>query len=324
LYGVAFITTFLLALAASLLLTPLVIRLARRFNILDRPAQRKVHKEPMPLWGGLAVFGGTVIATGAALLLFDVLDPHLTGKAVKMFWGLLGASAIIVVLGMVDDVLALGAKLKLGVQLCAALILYFSGVSITFVKLPHQGYHYLIPALSIGLTLFWIAGIMNALNLLDGLDGLLSGVAVISGLVFFGVAVVKGQVLVAVLLMALVGASLGFLKYNFSPAKIFLGDTGSLFIGLMFAAVSIMGALKTTLTLTFLVPVLIMGVPIFDTAFAIVRRFLGGKPIFSPDKDHVHHRLLRSGISHKNAVAVIYAINLILGLAGLWMAARYK
>ena len=323
-YGTIFIFTFAVALGVSLALTPVVRRLAVSMGALDQPNHRKVHSESIPLWGGLAVFAGILVASMMTFGFFNHLGPLLTDRAMSMFIGLLGASIIIVVLGLLDDRYALGAKLKLSVQIVAALVMYYSGISITFIKIPGQGFYYFTPLISAFLSVFWMVGIMNALNLLDGLDGLLSGVGVISGLIFFIVAVFKGQLLVAVLLMALVGGCLGFLHYNFYPATIFLGDTGSLLIGLMFSAVSIMGALKTTTTLAFIAPVLIMGVPIFDTAFAIIRRFIKKKPIFQADKDHVHHRLLRTGISHRNAVLLIYLVNVLLGITGLLLAWFYR
>ena len=318
-----FIFTFGVAMLASLGLTPLIRRLAVSMGAVDKPNHRKVHSRPTPLWGGLGVFGGMIISIPLTLILFGHIEPLLTRRAISSFIGLLVAGVIIVILGLLDDRFTIGAKQKLSVQIVAALVMYYSGISITFINIPGQGYYYFASWISLFITVFWIVGIMNALNLLDGLDGLLSGVAVISGLIFFIVAVQKGQLLVAMLMMALVGGCLGFLHYNFHPASIFLGDTGSLLIGLTFAASSIMGALKTTTTLAFMVPVLIMGVPIFDTAFAIFRRFIRKKPIFSPDKDHVHHRLLRTGLSHRNVVFLIYLVNLILGILGIVLARMY-
>lgn len=319
-FSLVYILTFFLGVLISLVMTPIIIRLAPEYGIVDHPEQRKVHREPMPSCGGLAVFLGAVIPTVLVFVFFKELSIFFTPRIVRAFSAIATASAVIVVLGVIDDKYALGAKLKLGIQTITALILYIGGVSITFVKIPGYGYYYLSPAVSFIVTVLWILAIMNAMNLLDGLDGLLSGVAVISGLFLFIIAVWKAQALVAVMLIALVGACLGFLRYNFNPARIFLGDTGSLFIGLMFAATSIMGALKTTFTLAFLIPVMIMGLPIFDTAFAIIRRAISKKPIFSPDSDHVHHRLLKTGISHRNAVLVIYFIVTILGVGGLLLA----
>jgi len=174
------------------------------------------------------------------------------------------------------------------------------------------------------LTLFWIVGITNALNLLDGLDGLLAGVALTTALVFLGVSLLKGQVVVALVMATLAGCALGFLRYNFNPAQIFMGDTGSLFFGVMFAGWSVVGLLKSTATLALIVPVCLMGVPILDTSMAIVRRSLSGRPIFQPDKEHLHHRLLGLGLTQRQVVAVIYFINILFGLAGLVLALAVK
>jgi len=158
---------------------------------------------------------------------------------------------------------------------------------------------------------------MNAINLLDGLDGLLAGVSTISATIFFIVAMMKGQILVAILMAALAGATLGFLRYNFNPAQLFMGDTGSLFLGILFACLSVMGALKGTTTVALFVPVFIMGLPILDTLWAIVRRALKKQPIFKADKGHIHHRLMNLGLTQRQAVLIIYAINICFGLVGL-------
>ncbi|MBI2252737.1 MAG: undecaprenyl/decaprenyl-phosphate alpha-N-acetylglucosaminyl 1-phosphate transferase [Armatimonadetes bacterium] len=191
---------------------------------------------------------------------------------------------------------------------------------IDFITYPFGGIILLPKILSFLITLFWIVGITNAVNLLDGLDGLLAGITVISALTFGGVAILKHQFLAAILMLALGGAALGFLPYNFYPAKIFLGDAGSLFIGVILAVLTIMGAFKTTATLALFIPILIMGIPIFDTAYAILRRFLTKKPIFKADREHIHHNLLNLGLSQRQVVCIIYLINFILGILGLILA----
>jgi UDP-GlcNAc:undecaprenyl-phosphate GlcNAc-1-phosphate transferase len=173
---------------------------------------------------------------------------------------------------------------------------------------------------SVGITVFWIVGLTNAINLLDGLDGLLAGVSGISAAFLCIVSLMKGQLLVATMLAALSGSALGFLRYNFNPARMFMGDTGSLFLGVMFASLSTMGALKLPMALAFTIPVFVMGLPIADTTWAIVRRAWARRPIFSPDKEHLHHRLLNLGLSQKQVVAVIWIMNGMLGLVGVILA----
>ena len=171
--------------------------------------------------------------------------------------------------------------------------------------------------------MFWLVGITNAINLLDGLDGLLAGVAAISSALFFLISLAQGQYLVALLLAAMCGSTLGFLRDNFNPARIFMGDTGSLFIGMLFASLSIMGSLKTNTTVAVLVTAFVMALPILDTSMAIVRRLLKGQHIFAADKEHLHHKLLRRGLSQRQAVLLIYAVNGLLGLTGLYFAFRH-
>lgn len=310
---------FLQSLLLVLLLTPLVERAARHFGCMDRPEARKVHGHPTPRWGGLAValsfFASIPVLFFAAHRLNIPFDARLSGNLAALATGAL----LIVIVGMVDDRFTLSAWIKLGCQVAIALILIESGIAITFVTLPYYGLLYLPGWLSLGLTMFWIVGITNALNLLDGLDGLLSGVCAIFAGIFFVVSLCTGQFVVALLMVSLCGACIGFLRYNFNPARIFLGDTGSLFLGLTFSVLSIIGAFKVTTTVSFLVPLAIMFLPIFDTSFAIVRRLRSGHPLFKPDKGHVHHRLLARGFSVRQVVVLLYAVCGVTGMLGIAM-----
>jgi UDP-GlcNAc:undecaprenyl-phosphate GlcNAc-1-phosphate transferase len=308
---------FTLSLLISLLLTPLAEKLALRYNCLDAPDKRKVHTRPTPRWGGLAIALSVIIAIPLICCSYKMQNIELSRHLQMNLIGLATGGFLIMLLGMIDDRFQISPLCKLFGQIAVAIILIKSGIAITFVTLPAKGLVYLPAWLSWGLTMFWIVGITNALNLLDGLDGLLAGVSAIFGVVFFTVSFFSGQYLVALLMLSIAGAALGFLKYNFNPARIFMGDTGSLFLGLMFSSLSVMGAIKVTTTLSFIIPIIVLGLPIFDTSFAIVRRFLSKRHIFMPDKGHIHHRLLASGLTVRQSVLILYALCGLNGIFGL-------
>ncbi len=312
--------TFIIALVAGMVLTPVSRKLAMRFGALAMPDPRKVHRKPTPQWGGLAIATGFFTASVLSFMLFETFQLQLDPRTWRHLLGLSSGGVMMLILGMADDRFNIPAKVKLAGQLVIAAVLIQSGVAITFLTIPFVGLVYLPWWMSWGLSLLWIVGITNAINLLDGLDGLLAGVSTIFAILFYVVAMARGQAVVAVLMMALAGASLGFLRYNFNPARIFMGDAGSLFLGLMFAGLSIIGALKVTTTAAVFVPVLILGLPIFDTSLAILRRTFAGRPIFSPDREHVHHQLLARGLSVPQAVAIIYALSGTLGAIGISLA----
>jgi UDP-GlcNAc:undecaprenyl-phosphate GlcNAc-1-phosphate transferase len=336
-----YLGVWLCGLVLTALLCPLVFRLATRMGVLDEPDHRKVHKDPVPRWGGVAIFLSFYFTVGIALWysLGDTPSPvarfvgGVTGALTAagdqmpsdlssrgMLTGLLLGGCLMVLLGMIDDVLALPAKVKLLGQIVAASVFVGFGIQINFVTHFQGGLLYLPDWTAWAVTIFWIIGLTNAINLLDGLDGLLSGVSGISAAFLCAISIMKGQMLVALLLAALSGSALGFLRYNFNPARMFMGDTGSLFLGSMFACLSVMGALKLSATLALLIPVFVMGLPIADTAWAIIRRAATGRPIFQPDKEHLHHRLLNLGLSQKQVVAVIWMLNGMLGLVGVILA----
>ena len=314
------LVAFTLGCLGTLGITPLVKRIATAAGAIDRPNARKVHKVPTPLWGGLGVFLSLAVAILATLKIFSA-DITMTATNWSNLTGMLLGSLMIVLTGMWDDRYNMKAKYKLVCQIATALVMCKFGIRIGFItSLMGSDYLFFSEWQEWVLTVFWIVGITNAINLLDGLDGLVAGVALGSSLVFGFVSALQGQWMVMVVMAAIAGCCLGFLRYNFNPATIFMGDTGSLLLGLNFAGWSIVGALKVTLSLTMVIPILIMAVPIFDTAFAIVRRGLARRPIFSPDKEHLHHRLLGMGMSQRQAVVLIYGINMAFGLAGLALA----
>ena len=316
--------TFLTGFIATLAFVPLAKKLAIRCAALDKPNARKVHVTPIPLWGGLGIFFGFMLTMALALHFIDAAHNAITARTLMHLKGLSWASLGIVIVGLIDDRWGMPAKVKLACQLVLGAVLIAYDVKIDYHTLPHFGVVRFPDWLTWGITLFWIAGITNALNLLDGLDGLLAGVSLTTAIVFLVVSLMTGQVIAAVVMACLSGCMLGFLRYNFNPAQIFMGDTGSLFLGLTFASWSIIGLLKSTATFAFAVPVFMMAVPIFDTAAAIIRRMLAGRPIFQADKEHLHHRLLRMGYTQRQVVLLIYGINTAFGVIGLALYYFFK
>ena len=304
------IAAFAVAAVLSYFFTPPVKNFAHKVGAIDVPKDaRRMHKKPIPRLGGLAIYGGFL----CSILIFGQLDE-------TMLCVLLGA-AIIVALGIFDDVLALGAKLKFVVQIVAAAIpvcigdlqigLFTNLNPLSDAPFVHLG------ILAVPVTIIWIVGITNAVNLIDGLDGLAVGVSSIAAITMLAVALLTGNMPIAITMAALAGACIGFMPYNLNPAKIFMGDTGSTFLGYMLATVSIMGLFKFYAVISFAVPFLILGLPIFDTANAIIRRVAAGRSPMSPDRGHVHHKLIDMGFNQKQAVAILYAISATLGLTAV-------
>lgn len=304
------IAAFAIAAVLSYFFTPPVKNFAHKVGAIDVPKDaRRMHKKPIPRLGGLAIYGGFL----CSILIFGQLDE-------TMLCVLLGA-AIIVALGIFDDVLALGAKLKFVVQIVAAAIpvcigdlqigLFTNLNPLSDTPFVHLG------ILAVPVTIIWIVGITNAVNLIDGLDGLAVGVSSIAAITMLAVALLTGNMPIAITMAALAGACIGFMPYNLNPAKIFMGDTGSTFLGYMLATVSIMGLFKFYAVISFAVPFLILGLPIFDTANAIIRRVAAGRSPMSPDRGHVHHKLIDMGFNQKQAVAILYAISATLGLTAV-------
>jgi UDP-GlcNAc:undecaprenyl-phosphate GlcNAc-1-phosphate transferase len=303
---------FLIALTIAYLVTPLVIKLAHRVGAIDVPKDnRRVHKVPTPRLGGIAIFIGFM----AAVLVIFKMDTRLIS--------VLAGGVVIVIMGYFDDIKPLSAKVKLLVQIMAAAIVMYGGVKINMVTNPLSYiYEGADPYIRLGiwsypLTLVWIVGITNAINLIDGLDGLAAGVSTISALTLTVVAIFLDQSYIALLAATLAGATIGFLPYNFNPAKIFMGDTGALFLGYMLSVLSVMGVVKSAAALSILVPIFAIGLPIFDTFMAIIRRALSGKPFMEADKGHLHHKLLDIGLSQKQAVLTLYSISAVLGFSAI-------
>ena len=283
---------------------------------MDAPNARKVHKKPIPRIGGLGIYAGFMAA-----IIFIAIKFGLDGEQIRETVGLLVSGSLIVALGLVDDYKNLPAKVKLLGQIIAAAVLVFGfGVRIDFITDPFGDYIY-FENLAWFVTMFWLVGLTNTVNLIDGLDGLAAGVAAIASVTIMLIALEQNFVLVALMTAALAGAAVGFLKYNFHPAEIFMGDTGSMFLGFMLAGISVTGAVKSVAAIALVVPVFALGLPILDTTFAIVRRVRGGVPIFKPDKGHLHHRLLNVGFTQRQAVLLMYVISALFGLSAIALTA---
>ena len=303
----------LVAIAVSFLMCPLVKSFAYKIGAIDVPKDnRRMHKKPVPRLGGLAIFMGFMVS----ILLFASIDHEMQGI-------LLGA-VIIVVLGVVDDMTPLRAYFKFFVQIVAALVAVFHGVVIETLSNPNifsQSPYWNLGWIAIPVTVLWIVGITNAVNLIDGLDGLACGVSTISALTMLVIALLVSESGIAVIMASLVGACLGFMPYNRNPAKMFMGDTGSTFLGYILATISIQGLFKYYAIVSFAVPFLILGLPMFDTLFAIIRRLAHGQNPMAPDRGHIHHRLIDMGLNQKQAVAALYVVSSILGLSAVVLTA---
>lgn len=301
------------ALVAAMLIafvtTPVVKSLAERVGAVDVPKDgRRMHDHPIPRMGGLAIFLGFLLST----LVFVPLSQSMRGM-------LLGA-ILIVILGIFDDIYALPALPKLLVQIAAALVAVFHGNVIQVISNPNLlsgDPYWVLGGWSIPVTVIWIVAITNAVNLIDGLDGLAVGVATISSLTMLVIAMLVSDNVVALTTAALAGGCIGFMPYNHNPAKIFMGDTGSTFLGFVLATVSIQGLFKFYTIISFAVPFLMLGLPLFDTCFAIFRRLAKGQNPMSPDRSHVHHRLIDMGFNQKQAVGILYVVSAILGLSAV-------
>jgi len=306
----------MIALGVALFLTPVVISFARRTGALDAPDARKVHVRPIPRIGGIGIYAAFMVSVLVQMSISD-LSPEL----MTSLWGLLAGGTIIVAIGIIDDYRDLPAKVKLLGQIFAACVLVIGfDVRIDVITDPLGDFIYLeyfaIPA-----TIFWVVGLTNTVNLIDGLDGLAAGVSSIAAVTIFLVAMEEGIPFVAMITAALAGSAIGFLYYNFNPARIFMGDTGSMFLGFMLAGISVIGAVKSAATIALIVPILALGLPILDTTFAIVRRARNHRPIFKPDKGHLHHRLLAHGFTQKQAVLLMYVVSALFGLCALALTA---
>lgn len=329
---------FLLAFITTFVVTPHTMRWAKKVGAIDIPNDRRVNKKPMPRLGGLAVISGFFVS-----IIYLLISTSIEGK-INLFGEeayyvkLIGYVVGIIILGItcyIDDVKGIPSWIKLIAQIIAAIIVVASGIRIENISIPFTEGKLVISGIaSYVITICWIVGITNAINLIDGLDGLSSGVTLISCLSLLMVFALNESPLIAIILVtALAGALVGFLPFNFSPAKTFIGDTGSNFMGFSLAIISILGVAKTYTALVLIAPIIILGMPIFDTIFAIFRRIIKGKSlkaVFKPDKGHLHHKLMAKGYTQRQAVLIMYGITAILGMfavilleSGIWKALSF-
>jgi UDP-GlcNAc:undecaprenyl-phosphate/decaprenyl-phosphate GlcNAc-1-phosphate transferase len=307
------IVAFAVAALISLAVTPVIAHLARRTGAIDQPNQRRVNKSPIPRGGGVAVAIAFLVVATAVVSLNERLEllPDPRGLESSEFIALLLGGVAATLLGMLDDALQLRARWQLLTQVGVALIPVAAGVTITYLNNPvGPGQIYLSGPFAIGFTMLWIVGMINSINFIDGLDGLSSGIALIAagtlGLISFTTTVY--QPMIGVLCFVLAGALLGFLRWNFHPATIFIGTSGVMFVGYTLAILAILGTAKVAVAL------LVLSVPIIDTFWIIVRRLATGHSPFTPDRGHIHHRLLDLGLSHSQTVLVIYGICFVLAV----------
>ncbi len=296
-----------IAFGVSYFVTPFIKKFSGKIGAIDIPNFRKVHTTPTVSGGGAAIFLGFI----AAFLFLNRTSPEITGFAI--------ATTIIVILGIFDDILGLSAIPKLIFQSLAAIIIISFGVQIDIASIFQGHLPQSMNLLSLPLTFFWLIGITNAINLIDGLDGLAAGVSTISAFTIAVVAFLNGQLTVAVLALIIGFSALGFLPHNFR-SRIFMGDTGSMFLGFSLAALSIMGSVKLAAAFSLAVPILILAIPIFDTLFAIARRLITRKPIYEGDRKHIHHRLLDLGFSSIQTVIFLYILSIFFGGMAVYSA----
>ncbi len=310
----------LIAFATALFTTPYVRRLALNVGMLDATGERRMHDQPKPRIGGIAVYLGFAFALFSAL--GYLIKTKQFGDLANLhdLVGLIFGGTLILMVGIWDDVMGMSPRAKLLAQCTVAAISLLYGFQIPYISNPlHHGQPIFFPGwISLVLTMVWYVGMMNAINFIDGLDGLLSGITVISSISMITIALARGHAEIALVLAALAGGSLGFLRYNWNPANIILGDSGALFIGYVFATVSIIGASKTAFAISLLVPLVILALPVLDTAAAIVRRTRAGKAFYEADRGHFHHQLIfRFGLNVRQAVLLIYGVCVVLGVIAL-------
>jgi len=329
---------FLLGLVTAFVVTPFSMRIAKKYGAIDVPNDRRVNKKPMPRLGGIAVIAGFFVST-----IYLLISMSIEGKLVlfeeDMLWlKLVGFFVGIIILGItcfIDDTKGIHSLTKLIVQIVVALIVVACGIRIENFEIPFlNGQAELNIVLSYIITVCWIVGVTNAINLIDGLDGLSSGISLISCISLLIIFTLNGSPLIAIVLItALGGAISGFLPYNFNPAKTFIGDTGSNFLGFSLAVISILGVAKTYTALVLIAPIIVLALPLFDTLFAIFRRIKNGKSlkaVFKADKGHLHHRLMQKGYTQKQAVFILYGITATFGMfavvlldSGVWKALSF-
>ncbi|MCU7666757.1 glycosyltransferase family 4 protein [Bacillus thuringiensis] len=301
------LTTVLFGIIA----TPLVIKFAVKFGFIDKPNERKVHTRIIPRLGGLAIYGSFVLGITLSYFCTDIF----AGRE-NLFFALIIGGTIIAITGIVDDKLELSPMKKFIGQVLAAVTVIAFNIKVVGISNPLSDEIIQLGILAVPITLFWIIGITNAINLVDGLDGLAGGISGIAALSISIIAFLAGQTQTGFMALLLVASLVGFLIFNFHPAKIFMGDVGSMFLGFILSVLT-MQELKQITLLGVMVPILLLAIPILDTLYAMIRRKYNHKPLFAPDKHHLHHRLLKRGFSQRKAVLIIYSISLSFATLGI-------
>jgi UDP-GlcNAc:undecaprenyl-phosphate GlcNAc-1-phosphate transferase len=301
-----YVALFMLAAGLSSVLTPLVRRSARRWGVVDQPDERRIHRQPVPRLGGVAIYAALLVSLTSLFLSENLVATQFKAELPRVARLLIPAT-LILLLGVYDDLRGANAPVKFSVQIVAAGLLYFLGFQVTRVWNPLGGTIEL-GVFALPITILWLVGITNAFNLIDGLDGLSAGAAFFATLALFTAALVYHQPLVVVMTIALTGSILGFLRYNSAPASIFLGDSGSLFLGFILAALSVEGSQKSTTAIAVAIPLASFGLPIVDTFWTLIRRGVSKKPLFIGDLEHIHHMMLKRGLSMRQVIILLYAV----------------
>ncbi len=330
-----FLVAGLIGLAVAYLLTPIVAWIATQLGVVARPGGRHIHRIPIPLLGGLAVYAAFVaavlgglpverpihIAHGAEQIVITVPYQAAIDRPII---GLLLGTTLITVVGVIDDVRGVSPVVKLIGQIVSAAVLLPFGVGMDVLTNPLGGMVFVAGPFGALVTVTWLVALCNVMNLIDGIDGLAAGIAAIAGMTVFAASYQRGDVGTAILAAAFIGGTLGFLPFNFNPARIFLGDTGSMLLGYILGSLAVLGTYKSYTAISLLVPLAALGVPVADTAMAIVRRWRSRRPIFQADTEHLHHRLLRRGLSQRQTAVTLYLITAIFGVAALVLSGIHR
>ncbi|MCL2491505.1 MAG: undecaprenyl/decaprenyl-phosphate alpha-N-acetylglucosaminyl 1-phosphate transferase [Coriobacteriia bacterium] len=309
--------------SVTVILTPLIREFSRKRGLVAKPGARKIHDHPVPDMGGSAILLGIISAIAVQLIgekYFGWAGFHSDVTVTPlMIGGVLLGTLIVYLTGLIDDIYDISAYAKLAGQIFAGLIVALSGVQITYISNPFHPSLIQFGIIAIPVTIFYFVAFANIINLIDGMDGLATGISAIAGASLAVIAIHQYQIAAALLAAAVVGACLGFLRYNFPPASIFMGDQGALALGFMLGAISLLGVLKTTFTLSFAIPLLVLAIPIFDTFSAIVRRIRGNRPIGEADDAHMHHQLIGRGFSPEQTLLMVYAWSILLAISGYFI-----
>jgi len=314
-----FLGIFAVSLFASFILTKLVRDTATERGWVTAPgSSRHLHSQPLPRLGGVAIFLAFMASVLTSLAVSKMHPQWNIGLSAKAGLTVLLPGTLVFILGVYDDLRSIGPSTKFVVQAIAATMLFASGLRINTIPVLFGGHQFSL-FISLALTILWVLAVTNAFNLIDGLDGLAAGSALFSTLVVFVVALLGHATLVTFMTLALAGAILGFLRFNFNPATIFLGDCGSLFIGFLLSALALQGAAKAPTTVAIAIPVVSFGLPILETVLSVARRFISGRPVFTADREHIHHKLLQLGLSHRQVVIILYGASGIFALLSLFL-----